>query len=123
MTTTDAPRRPVVLIVDDDEDAREALARFLEGCGLDVVTAADAEEGLDLVPKFRPNVLILDICLPGMNGLQMLDRIRRHPLRAGMAVLVLTGHDLAGVPEGAVQVLSKPIRPEELLTEIRRVLR
>jgi len=118
----ETPRRPVVLLVDDHDDTREAFARFLEQAGLHAVTASTAEEALELFVQVSPDVLVLDICLPGMNGLQMLDRIRHHPLRARMAVLVLTAHDLAGIPEGAARLLSKPIRPDELLSEIRQVL-
>ncbi len=87
---TAAPRR--VLIVDDHKDSRNALRLMLAAVGHDVLEAADGMEGLRLAAEHRPEVAIVDIGLPGMDGYEVARRLRADPATRGMRLIALTGY-------------------------------
>lgn len=120
---TAADSIPLVLIVDDEEEVREVYRLYLEQAGdMMVFGAASAHDALRRLERLQPDLVILDMALPDMNGLKLLAQLNRHPVFRRIPVIVLTGHDLAGIPEGAVRVFSKPLRPDDLLREVRAVL-
>lgn len=82
-----------ILVVDDEEDLRNALRTSLESAGLSVLTAVDGEEGLELALKHRPNLILLDIGMPKMNGHQVLNELRRDVWGKNVPVLLLTNAD------------------------------
>jgi CheY-like chemotaxis protein len=115
---------PLVLIVDDEEPVRELYRKYLElSTGMMVVGAGTAQDALDKLERVQPDVIVLDVALPDMSGLKLLDRLRSHPTCYRVPVVLLTGHDLAGKPEAAARVFSKPLRPEELEREILQLTR
>src|SRR5262249_58310530 len=74
------PKRPVrarVLVVDDELEFRKVLGEYLEDRGFDVVEAQDGEEALDRVPDFRPHIVLMDVMMAGMGGVEALRRIKR----------------------------------------------
>ena len=92
-----APRkRCQVLVVDDNVDAAEALALLLESSGHDVRTVHDGPTALEAVLDYRPDVVLLDIGLPGLDGFEVASRIRRFTGREGIRLVALTGYGQEG---------------------------
>jgi PAS domain S-box-containing protein len=123
---TVAPRR--VLVVDDDFHVRPALARLLQRGGFEVAEAADGRMGLELIERDPPDLVLLDIRMPDIDGYEVLRRLKRHPNHRRIPVVVLTASGLGGEAEqralalGAVRYLEKPIASEDLLAELERIL-
>ena len=101
-----------VLIVDDDEDTREALSTALSDAGFRVEVAASAEEGLRAVERNEPEVILLDLRMPGIGGAEFLERVRDRRSR----VIVLTADSSARLLRFAreARLLSKPVDLEQL---------
>jgi DNA-binding NtrC family response regulator len=114
-----------VLLVDDEEEFVSALAERLQLRGLNALTATNGERALELVEEEAPDVVVLDVMMPGVGGLDVLQRItRRHP---GTRVILLTGRgSLAeaaeGVRLGAMDYLMKPLEIEDLLQKMTQAL-
>ncbi len=110
-----------VLLVDDEEEFASTLAERLSMRGLDVKTALDGETALEMVAADPPDVVLLDVLMPGMGGLEVLRRIRsRHP---ETQVILLTGHGstrdgMEGMRQGAFDYLMKPLKIEELIAKL-----
>jgi diguanylate cyclase (GGDEF)-like protein len=114
-----------VLIVDDDEAIREAMHEFIERFGFMVNEAASAEEALDMLRTAVVDVVVTDIMLPGKDGLNLTDEVRR---RYDSDVIVMTGYSgnysyEEAINKGASDFVFKPVRFEELLLRLKRVLR
>ena len=121
MNTLDAK----ILIIDDDRELGEMLAEFLSPDHLDVRACLSGEEGLEALRNETYDLLILDIMLPGMNGLDVLKALRE---RSDIPVIMLTarGDDvdrILGLEFGADDYLAKPFNPRELLARIKAILR
>lgn len=116
---------PSVLVVDDDETMREVLTVRLEDWGYTVITAADASEARAAIERHHPSVVLADIVLPGMSGLDLLRILKADdPERP---VILMTGHgtvDLAveAMKEGAEDFLTKPIETEKMRAALKAVL-
>jgi CheY-like chemotaxis protein len=115
----DAARRKV-LIVEDNEDSREMLHCILSRAGHEVHEAADGAEGLDAALRLQPDVALVDVGLPLLDGYEVARRIRAVPERRGMVLVALTGYGLAEDRDRALQAgfdlhLVKPVDPEKLL--------
>ncbi|MDA8033861.1 MAG: response regulator transcription factor [Actinomycetota bacterium] len=118
--------RARVLVVDDEEDLRRALERALVLHGYRVETAADGAGALRLLAAEAPDALVLDVAMPGVDGLEVCRRLRAAGDRT--PVLMLTARDgvddrVAGLDAGADDYLVKPFALEELLARIRALLR
>ena len=110
-----------MLIVDDVADNREMYAEYLRYVGLEVDTAEDAEEALNKVQIFAPQVVVMDLALPGMDGAEATTRIKQDPRTAHVRVLVLTGHMLDVYDKrrlAADAVCTKPCLPADLFDRI-----
>jgi CheY-like chemotaxis protein len=94
-----------VLVVDDERQVRELLREFLTTVGDDVATAASGPEALEVVSGFRPDVILIDMVMPGMSGADVLDALRRSGLT--MPVILISGQPIE-MPEGFVALLRKP---------------
>jgi DNA-binding NtrC family response regulator len=110
-----------VLLVDDEELFRETLAKLLRRRGLEVATAGDGETGVALVRELAPDVVVLDLRMPGIDGIETLTRIKSQ--RPGTRVVMLTGHGSieAGVDSlraEAFDFLLKPVGPDQLVEVI-----
>jgi two-component system, OmpR family, response regulator MprA len=116
----------LVLVADDDRAVREALERALQLNGFDVALAADGNEALSETADRTPDALVLDVMMPGYDGLDVTRRLRREGNR--VPILLLTARDavgdrVEGLDAGADDYLPKPFALEELLARLRALLR
>lgn len=112
-----SPSPERILVADDDESIRTILTRFLEGKGYQVMTASNGQEALDALPGFKPHLLLLDIDMPVLSGLQVLRRLRELPKPPG--VIMISGNDDVEIArecmkEGACDYIAKPLNFEYL---------
>lgn len=116
-----------ILIVDDESDLTEALAiRLSSGWGFTVAVAHDGEEGLRKSSVFRPDLILLDLAMPILDGWEMCRRLRDDPDTRGIPIVIMTAwstEDLhkRAVEEGVSEVLLKPAEDEDLLAILRAV--
>ncbi len=118
--------RPQVLLVDDDDTIREHLRGVLERSGLEVRVEADGAAALDAIAHATPDLVILDVMMPVMDGREALRRIRAGHEWLPVILLTQVGESFeraAALDEGADDYLNKPFDPQELLARIRAVLR
>ena len=117
-----------ILIADDDEDIRAFLDITLGLAGFEVVHARDGIEALELVHAHSPDVVVLDVMMPRMDGLETLRRLRTDARTSHLPVLILTAKAqrqdaIEGLDSGADDYVTKPFDAEELLARIRSALR
>jgi two-component system OmpR family response regulator len=125
MTKT-ATRPPRVLVVDDDENIRYLLATALRHADLEVAAAATGRQALDAAKDFRPDVLILDVMLPDVDGFEVSRRIRSNGSAAPVIFLTAragTEDKLLGLSLGGDDYVTKPFSLEELIARVRVALR
>jgi two-component system OmpR family response regulator len=120
-----SPANAAILVVDDDADLRTLISDFLRANGLAVQSAANAEEMDARIAAEKPDLIVLDLMMPGEDGLSILRRLRKP---GGPAIIMLSamGEDtdrIIGLEVGADDYLPKPCNPRELLARIRAVLR
>jgi CheY-like chemotaxis protein len=117
-----------VLVIDDQEPIRRIVRTALERAGHEVLDAGDGERGLQLLESHTADVVLSDIFMPGMDGIQMLRQIRKQ--FPAVKVIVMSGGDSTGMLDlrrdaellGAVRSLSKPFTPHEIVAVIDSVL-
>ncbi|RPJ43659.1 MAG: response regulator, partial [Candidatus Latescibacterota bacterium] len=117
--------RRSILIIDDEPNVRRSLSGLLEDEGFDVKSLPSAEEGLEAIAERPPDLLLLDVLLPGMDGLACLERLGGAAVR--FPVIVLSGHAsiemaVRAVKLGAFDLQEKPFDPERLLRAVRNAL-
>jgi two-component system, cell cycle response regulator DivK len=120
-------RTPLILVVDDYADNREMYSAYLRFQGLEVVEAANGTEALDHAFQRKPDLIVMDLSLPGVDGWQATRMLKADERTKDVPVIAVTGHALAGAPERAAEAgcdgfLTKPCLPEDLLREINRML-
>lgn len=116
-----------VLIVDDEPMARTLLRLMLVRAGFNVAEAEDGFDALDKVRKNRPDIVLLDVMMPGMDGFAVCERLRNDAETASLPIIMLSAKtDLAsinkGLRVGATVYLTKPISPEDLTRHVREAL-
>lgn len=127
-------KKPTILVVDDEPTIREVVRRYLERDGYQVLEAADGPTALKIMEETPPNLLILDLMLPGIDGLAITRHLRDvdspAPLTAGgeVPIIILTAkseeHDrIQGFALGADDYVTKPFSPQELVARVKAVLR
>ena len=109
---------PRVLLVEDHQDTRQMYAEFL-GMEFDVVTAADGEQALDLMRSYLPDVLVTDLSLPGIDGFELIARVRADASFAAIPMICLSGygghaHEQRARAAGCDRILQKPCMPDKL---------
>ena len=120
--------RDRVLVVEDEKDVRELLRLNLKAGGFDVLEAHNGAEGLAIAKAELPSVVILDLMMPEMSGMEVCRALRRNPATSRIPILMLTaksteGDKVAGLEVGADDYVTKPFSPRELLLRVRAVAR
>jgi len=119
------PHRASVLVVDDEPTIAEVLSRYLERAGFNALVAGDGPEALRLAGAERPDLVVLDLMLPGMDGLEVMRRLREE---RRVSVILLTARGemsdrITGLRLGADDYVVKPFSPAELVARVEAVLR
>ena len=126
LSTQDASL-PLVLVVDDFPDNREMFAEYLRISGFRVEEASNGYQAVELAGTLLPDVILMDLSLPELDGWAATRQIKGNPRTSGIKVVALTGHALAGHSQEAREAgcdafLTKPCMPEALVAEIERLL-
>ena len=116
-----------VLVVDDDEDNVRILSTILLGRGYEVRRARDGRSALESVQQQRPDLILLDVMMPGMDGMQVLDHLKLDPKSASIPVIMVTARVqdedvLAGYQSGADYYVTKPFSVQQILYAVGLVL-
>ena len=114
-----------ILIVEDDASTQAMLKVFLEEKGLAVESALDGEEGLQKMKKFSPDLVLLDVMMPKLDGYGFLRELKKDPKWRSLPVIVLTAREMMRdvfVQEGVKDFVSKPYDPTELYNILRKYL-
>ena len=122
-----AQNAPLVLIVEDYEDAREMYAEYLKYAGFRVAEACNGLEALDIANELIPDVILMDLALPGMDGWEATRRLKAAERTRRIPVIAVTGHALSGHSDtarkaGCDAFVSKPCLPDALVAEVRKML-
>jgi two-component system cell cycle response regulator DivK len=116
-----------VLLVEDNEDNRAIYATILQHYGYDVIEAQNGLEGVTAAEREHPDIVVMDISLPVMDGLEATRRIKSDPRTADIPILAVTAHArekdrLRALQAGCNDYLAKPVEPRQLLAEVDRML-
>lgn len=123
--TNQASRK--VLVIDDEPGIIDIVETNLLGDGFEVVSAKDGKEGLDKVRSENPELVVLDVMMPEMDGWEVLRQMESDPNTAGIPVIMLTAKAsdedyIHGLEEGAIEYITKPFYPQELVNRIKITL-
>ena len=115
-----------ILIVDDDPSARQTVVALLENEKYELELAEDGFQALQVLGKMQPDLILLDVMMPGMDGFEVCRRIRATPKFAEVPILILTALDdrqslVQGIEAGADDFVRKPIDRRELITRVRTI--
>ncbi len=120
--------KETILVVEDEEDIAKLVSYTLSGEGYRVIAASSGEKGLELAKEKRPDLIILDLMLPGVDGFTVCRILQKDPATAGIPVVMLTAKGeeadvVAGLELGAEDYIIKPFSSRVLLARVRRILR
>lgn len=116
-----------ILVIDDEPGIVEIVETNLEGDGFLVISASNGKEGLEKIKNEGPELVVLDVMMPEMDGWEVLRRVEQDPDTAGLPVIMLTAKAadedyIHGLEEGAVEYITKPFYPQELVNRIKITL-
>jgi two-component system cell cycle response regulator DivK len=123
------PESPLVLIVEDDLSTRAMYRDYLSHCGFRIVDAHNGHQALAKARELRPNVVLTDLAVPGMDGFEFCRALQQSDITRAIPVLAVTGHaEYLEQPDrfretGILHVLTKPCAPGVIAEELRRLLR
>ena len=117
-----------ILIVDDEKDILEFLSYNLKKEGFSIYTASDGSEGLEKTKKIKPDLIIVDLMMPKMNGIEMCENIRDDKKLSNVIILFLTARSedytqIAALDSGADDFIKKPIKPKLLISKVKSLMR
>jgi len=124
---TGSTRKPLVLVVDDFADNREMYSEYLSFSGYEVIEARNGKEAVDAAQQRQPDIIIMDLSLPVMDGWEATRRLKADQRTNAIPVVALTGHAMQGHSKGAMEAgcdsfVAKPCLPDQLVAEIRKML-
>ena len=113
------PDEALILIVDDSRTAIAVLKKTLEPTGYSIISAADGEEGIDMAKLHKPDLILMDVIMPGLNGFQATRILRKEATTSGIPIIIISGNEQAtekfwGLRVGANGFLAKPVDRSEL---------
>ena len=116
-----------VLVVDDEAHVVNVVAIKLRRADIEVLTAMDGEEAIEVAEECRPDVIVTDYRMPLMNGLELCERLRDMTTTREIPVILLTAHghyipEVAAAPEQIREVMAKPFSPREMLSKVKGLL-
>jgi twitching motility two-component system response regulator PilH len=116
-----------ILIIDDSPTDVRVFTTLLEKTGFKVTSASNAEDGIEMVKSIRPDLVIMDVIMPGMNGFQATRTLNRDPETSHVPILIITTKSMEtdrvwGLRQGARDFVTKPVSEKELLSRIRKLL-
>ncbi len=125
--TKDISRKKKILLVDDEKDLTALVSLHMKMAGFEVLTANNGEKALDLSREEKPDLIILDLMLPKIDGWEVCKRLRQDPGISNIPVIMLTARaetedKLKGFEAGADDYVTKPFSPRELVARVKRVL-
>jgi two-component system phosphate regulon response regulator PhoB len=117
-----------ILVVDDEPDIIELVEFNLKSAGFEVLTAVDGAEAIEKARQLQPNLILLDLMLPEIDGMEVCKTLRREPATAGIPIIMLTAKAaeidrVLGLELGADDYVTKPFSPRELILRIKGILR
>ncbi|HEV8363665.1 MAG TPA: response regulator [Gemmatimonadaceae bacterium] len=127
MTATQIDRAPTILIVEDNEDNRIVYSTMLRHFGFAVDEAENGAEGILKARTGLPDLILMDIAIPLVDGWEAVQRLKKDPATAAIPIVALTAHAMPADREKAIQVgcdgyLAKPCEPRAVVEEVRRIL-
>lgn len=119
---------PKILVVDDEQDILELIRHTLNKEGFEVNVAANGAQAIDQAKKNKPDLVLMDVMMPVMDGMEACRQLKEDPETKGIAIVFLTARseefaELAGFEAGADDYIAKPIRPRVLLSRLKAILR
>jgi len=117
----------LVLVVDDTSDTRDLYALYFQSRGFSVITAEDGEAGVETALRYEPDVIVMDLAMPRLDGVAATQRLRQDARTRDTAIIILTGYQAQAMPLGAFEagadaLLMKPCLPEDLERSVRKLL-
>ena len=118
---------PTVLIVDDSPTELHAYQKMLEKHGYSVESASDGEASVQKAEEVRPDLILMDVVMPGMNGFQATRQLNKNPETAGIPVIIITTKDqetdkVWGLRQGARDYIVKPVKENDLISRVKATL-
>ena len=123
----DASKRPVVMVVDDEEDILDLVKLVLEEAGFEVMPALTGHEALQMLYRRRPDLILLDVMMPDLDGMELLKILKIEESTASIPVAMLTAKieskdKMAAMQEEAIDYICKPFTPQELVERVRTLV-
>ncbi|HEX6983024.1 MAG TPA: response regulator transcription factor [Balneolaceae bacterium] len=120
--------KQTILVVDDEQDLLELIEYNLQKEGFEVLTAEDGEEGIEVARKHNPSLVLLDIMMPKMDGLEVVEHMRQDEKLGHIPIIFLTARgdektEIQGLDKGGDDYITKPISTKKLISRIKAVLR
>ncbi len=120
--------KATILVIDDEKDLIELVRYNLEKEGFDVIASADGQSGIDLAHRLKPDLIVLDLMMPGIDGLEVCRRLRADRRTAHVSIIMLTARaseadKIVGLELGADDYITKPFSPRELAARAKAILR
>ncbi|NBB88901.1 MAG: response regulator, partial [Bacteroidetes bacterium] len=117
-----------ILIVDDEQDILEFIGYNLKKEGFEIETAINGKSALEIAPQFKPDLIILDIMMPEMDGVEVCKRLRKHPMFQNTLIAFLTARNedytqISALENGGDDYITKPIKPGVLISRIKALFR
>ena len=128
LATARMGKRKVILVVDDDPDLNELMCNILNDAGYETISAYDGSEGMSMTRDEQPDLVLLDIMMPGMDGIEVCRNLNSDDTTRSIPIIMVTvknelSSKLSSYIAGARRFISKSVQMDELVTEVEKVLK